>query len=95
MPSLPYSNEMAFHKKQYALLTMEKNKIEYNITIAIAMLDGTRTDRYGNGKITHCERNFVTSPITNLLNDVLIEAEKETDSIIPKSQTLTNPPDES
>jgi len=74
---------------------MEKNKIEYNITIAISMLDGTRTDRYGNGKITHCERNFVTSTVTNLLNDVLIEAEKDTDSIIPKSPISINPPDES
>jgi hypothetical protein len=74
---------------------MEKNKIEYNITIAIAMLDGTRTDRYGNGKITHCQRNFVTSTVTNLLNDVLIEAVRKADSIIPKSQISINPPDES
>jgi hypothetical protein len=74
---------------------MQKNKIEYNITIAIAMLDSTRTDRYGNGKITHCERNFVTSTVTNLLNDVLIETVKEADSIIPKSQDSTNPPEES
>jgi hypothetical protein len=73
---------------------MEKNKIEYNITIAIAMLDGTRTDRYGNGKITHCERNFVTSTVTNLLNDVLVETEEKTDSIIPKKQFLINPPEE-
>jgi hypothetical protein len=74
---------------------MEKNKIEYNITIAIAMLDGTRTDRYGNGKITHCQRNFVTSTVTNLLNDVLIEAVRKADSIIPKSPISINPPDES
>jgi hypothetical protein len=74
---------------------MNQNKIEYNITIAIAMLDGTRTDRYGNGKITHCERNFVTSTVTNLLNDVLIETVKSTDPIIPKSQSSINPPDES
>jgi hypothetical protein len=73
----------------------KKNKIEYNITIATAQLDSTRTDRYGNDKITHCERNFVTSTVTNLLNDVLIEAVKEADSIIPKSQDSTNPPDES
>jgi hypothetical protein len=74
---------------------MKQNKIEYNITIAIAMLDGTRTDRYGNGRITHCERNFVTCTVTNLLNDVLIEAVRKADSIIPKSQTSINPPDES
>lgn len=73
---------------------MQKNKIEYNITIAIAMLEGTRTDRYGNGKITHCERNFVTSTVTNLLNDVLVETVKSIDSIIPKSQSLINPPEE-
>jgi hypothetical protein len=71
-----------------------ENKIEYNITIAIAMLESTRTDRYGNGRITHCERNFVTSTVTNLLNDVLIETVRNTDSIIPKSQTLINPPEE-
>lgn len=59
------------------------------------MLDGTRTDRYGNGKITHCERNFVTSTVTNLLNDVLIETVRKADSIIPKSQILAYPPDES
>jgi hypothetical protein len=72
-----------------------KNKIEYNITIATAQLDGTRTDRYGNGKITHSERNFVTSTVTNLLNDVLIETVRKADSIIPKSQISINPPDES
>jgi hypothetical protein len=74
---------------------MEKNKIEYNITIAIAMLEGTRTDRYGNGRITHSERNFVTSTVTNLLDDILIEKACPADSIIPKSQTSINPPDES
>jgi hypothetical protein len=58
------------------------------------MLEGTRTDRYGNGKITHCERNFVTSTITNLLNDVLNEKACTADSIIPKSQILINPPEE-
>ena len=74
---------------------MKKNKIEYNITIAIAMLEGTRTDRYGNARITHSERNFVTSTVTNLLNDVLIGIAYRADSIIPKSQSLLNPPDES
>jgi hypothetical protein len=74
---------------------MEKNKIEYNITIAIAMLEGTRTDRYGNGKITHSERNFVSGTVTNLLNDVLVETVRKADSIISKSQTSINPPDES
>lgn len=53
--------------------TRQDKTIEYNITIATAQLDGTRTDRYGNGRITHCQRNFVTSTVTNLLNDVLIE----------------------
>jgi hypothetical protein len=71
------------------------SKIEYNITIAIAMLDGTRTDRYGNARITHSERNFVTSTVTNLLNDILIKKACSADSIIPKSQSLINPPEES
>jgi hypothetical protein len=74
---------------------MKQNKIEYNITIAIAMLESTRTDRYGNGKITHSERNFVSGTVTNLLDDILIETVRNTDSIIPKSQTSINPPDES
>jgi hypothetical protein len=74
---------------------MNQNKIEYNITIAITMLEGTRTDRYGNGRITHSERNFVTSTVTNLLNDVLNEKACSADSIISKSQTLINPPEES
>jgi hypothetical protein len=73
---------------------MRKHKIEYNITIATAQLDGSRTDRYGNARITHSERKFVTSTVTNLLNDVLIETVKSTNSIIPKSQTLINPPEE-
>ena len=63
-----------------------KNKIEYNITIAIAMLDRMRMDRYGNGRVTHCERKFVTSTVTNLLNDVLIEIVKQADSNIPKNK---------
>lgn len=71
-----------------------ENKIEYNITIAIAMLEGTRTDRYGNARITHSERNFVTSTVTNLLEDLLIETRESVNSIIPKSQISINPPDE-
>jgi hypothetical protein len=59
------------------------------------MLESTRTDRYGNVKITHSERKFVTSTVTNLLNDVLIEIVKQADSIIPKSQVYIYPSEES
>jgi hypothetical protein len=72
-----------------------QNQINKNIAIAIGLLDGTRTDYYGNARITHSERNFVTSTVTNLLNNVLIETVRKADSIIPKSQTFINPPDES
>ena len=68
---------------------MDKKLIEYNITIAIAMLESTRTDRYGNGKIRHFDRNFVTATVTNLLNDILWETRTDDVLIIPKKQ-LTN-----
>ena len=35
------------------------------------------------------KRNFATSTVTNLLNDILIETVKLADSIIPKKLQLT------
>ena len=40
------------------------------------------------------KRNFATSTVTNLLNDVLVEIAYRANSIITRNQTLTNPPEE-
>ena len=70
------------------------NQINKNIAIAISMLEETRTDRYGNGRITHENRNFVTATVTELLDKVLINLQKVDTLIIPKNTDSINPPEE-
>jgi hypothetical protein len=74
---------------------MTKNQIHKNIAIAIGLLGDTRTDRYGNGKVTHSHRNFISQTVTELLEQLLLSLDQKTDSIIPKNQSNINPPDES
>jgi hypothetical protein len=72
-----------------------EHQLKQNIEIAVALLGSSRTDGYGNGKITHSQRNFITSTITKLLENILISPDQKTVSIIPKNQSNFNPPDES
>jgi hypothetical protein len=63
--------------------------------IAIGLLAGTYPNRYGNGKITHFERDYATSEVIELLEEILIMGEKFDIVIIPKQPANINPPDES
>jgi hypothetical protein len=74
---------------------MEQSLINKNIAIAIGLLDGTRTDYYGNGKITHSRRNFISQTVKELLQQMLESCDQTTDLIIPKNTDSINPPDES
>jgi hypothetical protein len=74
---------------------MERSLINKNIAIAIGLLDGTRTDYYGNGRVTHSHRNFISQTVKELLEQMLLIPDQGTVSIIPKNSNLINPPDES
>jgi hypothetical protein len=74
---------------------MEVNQLNKNIAIAIGLLDGTRTDYYGNGRVTHSHRNFISQTVEELLEQMLLNTDQSVDSIIPKNSNLINPPDES
>ena len=65
---------------------MNKHSIERDIQIAIGMLEMSITDRYGNGRLTHQQRNFITATVTELLGKLLIEIDKESILIIPKNE---------
>ena len=73
---------------------MNKTSISKQITIAISLLEESRTDRYGNGRVTHDNRNFVTATVTELLDKVLINLSGNDTLIIPESPDSINPPDE-
>ncbi len=74
---------------------MRKKQIRKNIEIAISMLGEVRTDRYGNRKIKHSERNFVTDTVTELLQEILIDSGNNSLSSISKNRYDFNPPEES
>jgi hypothetical protein len=74
---------------------MNKNQINKNIAIAIGLLDGTRTDYYGNGRVTHSHRNFISQTVKELLENLLVSSDQRTVSIISKNTDFINPPDES
>lgn len=71
------------------------SQIKQNIKIAVALLDSSRTDGYGNGKITHSQRNFITQTITELLKQIISSPDQKATAIIPKNHSNINPPDES
>ena len=74
---------------------MSKIPIKNDIQIAIALLAGSLRDRHWNPKITHDQRNFITSTALDLLWRVLVDIEESDVSIIPNSQPDINPPEES
>ena len=74
---------------------MMNSSVINKITIAIDMLQFSIPDRYGNGRVTHHDRNFVTATVAELLAELLVEIETEKSiSIIPKNTTTINPPEE-
>jgi hypothetical protein len=73
---------------------VQENKIKTQIEIAVSLLGSSRTDGYGNGKITHSQRNFITNEVIDLLAKIDLNFDQKVNSIIPKNSTSTNPPDE-
>jgi hypothetical protein len=73
---------------------MNKTLIKYNTQIAIALLASSLRDRYWNGKITHTQRNFITSTALEILERILLDLEESDVVIIPKNGLDINPPEE-
>jgi hypothetical protein len=73
---------------------MTKNQIKRNIKIAVSLLGEVRKDGYGNRRINHADRDFVTQSVTELLTDVLIAIDNLTSPIVSNSTQNINPPDE-
>lgn len=72
-----------------------ENEIKQNIEIAVSLLNSSRTDGYGNGKITHSQRDFIIREVTELLTKIFSNLDQKVVFIIPKNQSNLNPPDES
>jgi hypothetical protein len=74
---------------------MNQTQINKNIAIAIGLLDSTRTDYYGNGRVTHSHRNFISQTVKELLEQMSLNTDQSVNSIISKNSNLINPPEES
>ena len=73
---------------------MPKIPIKNDMQIAIALLAGSLRDRYWNPKITHDQRNFITSTALDLLERILLDIEESDVLIIAKNTNNLNPPEE-
>ena len=73
---------------------MNKSQIKQQLKIALCLLGSSRTDGYGNGKLTHSQRNYITQTITDLLTKTIQHLDQKAVLIIPKKSTFINPPDE-
>ncbi len=69
--------------------------IKTQLKIAVSLLGSSRTDGYGNGKLTHSQRNFMIETVTQLLDKTIQNLDQKVTLIIPKNTDLINPPDES
>jgi hypothetical protein len=69
--------------------------IKTQLKIAISLLGSSRKDGYGNGKLTHHQRNFMIETVTQLLDKTIQNLDQKVVLIIPKKQPNFNPPDES
>jgi hypothetical protein len=74
---------------------MNKILIKRNMQIAIGLLASSTPNRYGNGKVSHFERDYLTSEVIELLEEILIMGEKFDIVIISKQPANINPPEES
>jgi hypothetical protein len=77
-----------------SLTAMKKDQIKTQLKIAVALLGSSRTDGYGNGKITHSQRNFMIETVTQLLEKTIQNLDQKVVLIIPKKHSNFNPPDE-
>jgi hypothetical protein len=74
---------------------MNKTQIKTQLKIAVSLLGSSRTDGYGNGKLTHSQRNFMIETVTQLLDKTIQNLDQKVILIIPKNHSNINPPDES
>jgi hypothetical protein len=74
---------------------MNKKLILRNTQIAIGLLGSTIPNRYGNGKVQHRHRTYVTETVTKLLEIILAEVEESDELIVTKNFQNINPPEES
>jgi hypothetical protein len=73
---------------------MKKDHIKAQLKIAVSLLGSLRTDGYGNGKITHSQRNFIAENVIQLLDKTIQNLDQKVVLIIPKNHPNFNPPDE-
>jgi hypothetical protein len=74
---------------------MEKSQIKAQLKIAVSLLSSSRTDGYGNGKLTHSQRNFMIETVTQLLDKTIQNLDQKVTYIIQENHSNFNPPDES
>ncbi|WP_309740097.1 hypothetical protein [Chamaesiphon sp. OTE_20_metabat_361] len=74
---------------------MNKNTIKANTQIAIALLGNSLRDRYWNPKITHNQRNFITSTALEILETILLDIAESDALIVTETPPTINPPEES
>jgi hypothetical protein len=73
---------------------VKKSQIKRQLKIALSLLGSSRTDGYGNGKLTHSQRNFMMETVAQLLDKTIQSLDQQVVLIIPKKQPNINPPDE-
>lgn len=71
-----------------------KESLQTQLKIAVSLLNSSRTDGYGNGKLTHCQRNFMTQTVTELLDKTIQNLDQKVNTIIPNNTNPINPPEE-
>lgn len=74
---------------------MNRRPIKNDIQIAIALLAGTLRDRYWNPRITHDQRNFITSTALEILERILLDIAESEALIVTENPRIINPPEES
>jgi hypothetical protein len=74
---------------------MRKSQIKTQLKIAVSLIGSLRTDGYGNGKLTHSQRNFMIETVTQLLDKTIQNLDQKATSIIQENHSNFNPPDES
>ncbi len=74
---------------------MKEDQIKTQLKIAVSLLGSSRTDGYGNGKLTHSQRNFMIETVTQLLDKTIQNLDQKVVLIIPENHPNTSPPDES
>jgi hypothetical protein len=73
---------------------MNEIQIKTQLKIALSLLGSSRTDGYGNGKLTHSQRNFMMETVAQLLEKTIQNLDQKVVLIIPENTPSINPPEE-